>query len=408
MRILFVTTDEYPYFGTTSNLIKKLVFNGELNKDNKIGVLSIYNRYSQKSFEKVDGVYIYRVLAYEPLYTVDFWRNLKNQKIINRPFAIMEKMLESTYQVIGSRSRFFRPNNIFRLKQALEHIVDGNYDSVIPISGNYDSVIAVLFAKINAKKIFWQVDPCSTNLVRLKREKAISRFIEKKILKEFDLVLTDEIYYNELREIYGSIIDNKVKIFRLPLIDCSNNISRIKRDNKDTIDCVFTGLIYLGIRDPQYTIRLFNELGKDSNIKLHLYGPSKSDVPYKCSNSIEFHDKVNMEEAQKIIQNADFLVNIGNKMNNQIPSKIFEYISTGLPIINICKNRDCPTIKLLNNYGNSITLLEDNELFEIQLKELYIFIKTHFDKKIIKKEIVNNYFDYTPINCVSKLREYIV
>ena len=43
-------------------------------------------------------------------------------------------------------------------------------------------------------------------------------------------------------------------------------------------------------------------------------------------------------------------MNIGNAVDNQMPSKIFEYISTGKPIINIFKSTDCPTLKYLGRY----------------------------------------------------------
>lgn len=407
MRILFVTTDEYPYFGTTSNLIKKLVFDGGLIENNKIGVLSLYNHYSPKSLEKKDGVYIYRVLAYEPLYTVDFWKNLKNQKMINRPLAILEKLFESVYQFIGARSRLFRPNNVLRFKQALERIVDGKYDFVVPISGNYDSVIAVLLSNISAKKIFWQVDPCSTNLIRIKREKKLSKKIEKNIIDKFDAVLTEEIYFNELVSLYGRSIDNKVHIFHMPLIDVTKSINKRESYNKEEINCVFTGLIYLGIRDPGYTIKLFNELGKDGKIKLHLYGPERKEVPYECSDAIVFHKKVNMDEAKQIIRNADFLVNIGNKMSNQIPSKIYEYISTGLPIINIYKNSNCPSLNLLDKYSNCLNISENDLDFEKQIFISKEFIASNFGIKENLNKVKKEYVEYTPLYATSRFIQII-
>ncbi len=407
LKILFVTTDEYPYFGTTSNLIKKLVFDGGLIENNQIGVLSLCNNYSLKNFEIENGVKIYRTLSYGGITGEKFWQELDNHNMFEKILPLTEKTLWWLYEKSGSESRLFRPNNVFRLKQALERIINGKYDVVVPISGNYDAVIAVLLSNISAKKVFWQVDPCSTNLTRLKREKKLSERIEKSIIDNFDAVLTDEIYYKELLNIYGNSIANKCHIFHMPLIDVTNSINKRESYNKEEINCVFTGLIYLGIRDPGYTIKLFNELGKGGKIKLHLYGPERKDVPYECSDAIVFHRKVNMDEAKQIIQNADFLVNIGNKMSNQIPSKIYEYISTGLPIINIYKNSNCPSLKLVEKYTNSISVLEDFDMFDSQLKCLDDFIKLHLNKYIDNKIIEKYYYYYFPQNVSKEFSTYL-
>ena len=44
MKILFVTADQYPVFGTTVNILHKIIFEGNLDKSvEKIGVLSFVN-----------------------------------------------------------------------------------------------------------------------------------------------------------------------------------------------------------------------------------------------------------------------------------------------------------------------------------------------------------------------------
>ena len=55
---------------------------------------------------------------------------------------------------------------------------------------------------------------------------------------------------------------------------------------------------------------------------------------------------------------TDVLINIGNSVLNQMPSKIFEYISSGKPIINVFKSPDCPTLKYLTRYPLALNLFE--------------------------------------------------
>ena len=127
LRILFVTTDEYPFFGTTSNLIKKLVFDGGLIEKNQIGVLSLCNNYSKKNYEIVDGVKIYRTLSYGGIKGDKFWEELNNYNLFEKILPLTEKTAWWLYEKSGSGARLFRPNNVYRLKQALERIVNGKY-----------------------------------------------------------------------------------------------------------------------------------------------------------------------------------------------------------------------------------------------------------------------------------------
>ena len=48
--------------------------------------------------------------------------------------------------------------------------------------------------------------------------------------------------------------------------------------------------------------------------------------------------RVSHTVAIQYMSEADFLLNIGNSISSMVPSKIFEYISTGKPIISIYSN----------------------------------------------------------------------
>ena len=59
---------------------------------------------------------------------------------------------------------------------------------------------------------------------------------------------------------------------------------------------------------------------------------------------------VSSSEATSIRNNADFLINIDNTNMTQVPSKLFEYISTGKPIINFYFNDKSPSLVYLQRY----------------------------------------------------------
>ena len=51
-------------------------------------------------------------------------------------------------------------------------------------------------------------------------------------------------------------------------------------------------------------------------------------------------------------------VNMGNTVNNQMPSKVVEYISTGKPILNLSVNEKCSTLGLMKRYVNGFQVFE--------------------------------------------------
>lgn len=403
--ILFITTDDYPVFGTTSNLINKLIFDGEISNRFRIGVLTLQNGRTQKTVEKYKGVNIYRVPSYGNIHEKDYYTLFKSLDIQNKIGSFIEKSIIQIYEWINPGPLIYRFYNVNALIKGLEHLANKKYDIVVPISGNYDSLVAVLKSNIKAEKIFWQVDPCSTNLTRLDRERDRILRIEKEFVSSFDMVLTENIYYKELLRMYPD--NGNIYQFEFPLVnERYNGIYNIEFEN-DSINCVFAGLIYAGIRNPDYTLRLFREVLRDNKVKLHMVGVEKKELSELYKDVPICYGKVDMIKADTMVDSADFLVNIGNKMNNQIPSKLFEYISTGKPIINICKNRDCPSLELLSNYPYVLNLFEEDNIFEEQTLMLADFLKKYRNKRIDFSCIKDLYIDYTPRYCSEKFVEYI-
>ena len=403
MKILFVTTDEYPDFGTTSNLIKKVI-NGGLKKNNKIGVLSVCNSFSNKRHEFIDGIEVFRTPSSEYLHGKEYLRYLRKACIEDKVGTFVEKLTFTLRQKLSPGDHIIRDYNVRVLSQSIEYLTRDRYEVVIAISGNYDSVVALYVADTNAKKVFWQVDPCSTNLLRLPSEYYASLAIEKHILKEFDAIFTPKLYYDELVKLHKRDISDNLHILEFPLID--KRETYINDNNMKTKHCVFSGLIYSGIRDPRYTIKLFAEMN-NPNICLDFVGVSFEEIPSDLRRYVNCHGRVEMSVATSYVDSADFLVNIGNKMNNQIPSKLFEYISTGKPIINICKNRDCPSLDILKNYPLVISLFEEEDKYELQVIKLNEFIDKMIGKRVKFNYLEDNYRKYMPEYCAEVIKSVL-
>ena len=98
---------------------------------------------------------------------------------------------------------------------------------------------------------------------------------------------------------------------------------------------------------------------------------------------------ITAKELAEAYDRTDVLINIGNSVLNQMPSKIFEYINCGKPIINIYKSPECPTLKYLTKYPLALNIPEENIKTDLAQKaeEVKTFIKANKTNRVSAEEI---------------------
>ena len=393
MKILFITTDYYPYLGTTTNIFSKLFFEGNLSKIvDDITVCTIKKAINEPMISKIDGINIIRgeVLSYIKINNI-----IKSNRSIFYKFKSIIRKIYFWIYYKCNHNPAVRNYNVKDLVKILRTLNLKEYDAVIPIFGNYDTAAAVMKLRKDINKIIlYQVDPCSTNWTRNKKEREKALNFEKELYNIADRIITMPVIYDDIVNIVGN---NKYKFvpMELPLV-----VPNVTKTNNTIPKVVFSGFIYLGVRNPNYSIKIFKKLLEHKKCELHFVGVNETNLPKELRfENLICHGIVPAKTAERIIKEADFLLNIGNVMTNQIPSKLFDYFSTGKPIINICKNRNCPTISYCEKYGNSLILFEDDELYEEQENDLELFIKNKQGNVVSEKYIESTFFDCTPQYC---------
>lgn len=400
MKVLFVTNCSYPSSGTGTNIINKLLFDGNLiNKIDKLSVLCGKEDPDEKNFDEVNGIKIYRTSSYT-LYPKRKMGELRGKNIIQYLFAVLEKAIFHMEDKLLNNA-FGDRFAVKAFYSKLQEIDTSSYDVIISMSGRYYPSIAT--AKFCKRKkipfIFYQVDPCGSNQYLPKKSIQRRKRIEEDIYQVANFVITTDLIHNDVSEYLSHQLCDKIVEMEFPLISKPNTCSSNKEKNKAI--CVFSGSIYGGIRDPKYTLEMFRELNKEGIVEIHFAGMNPEEL--YDAEFVKCHGVLPINEAMRLNLSADFLINIGNSVTNQVPSKLFDYISTGKPIINVCKNRNCPTIKYMEKYPIGINLFEDIEDFNRQVDLLRKFIITNTGKKESFSNIKAIFQECTPEYCAEKL-----
>ena len=124
---------------------------------------------------------------------------------------------------------------------------------------------------------------------------------------------------------------------------------------------VYLGSLFQGFRQPDYLISLFRAAVYDDSYQLHFYsrGSCEETLAHAVEESrgaVSSHGFVGHAEVPNILANADILVNIGVSNSTAISSKIFEYMSTGKPVLHIYYLDDDVNLSYLASYPRSLSV----------------------------------------------------
>ncbi len=130
----------------------------------------------------------------------------------------------------------------------------------------------------------------------------------------------------------------KQSILHLPIIQPAAKLSEDnaghRSDGRTVV--IYSGLFYEKIRNPEMMLKVFASL--PDKYVLHLYTRGCQDKVKEYTDrypkKIIYHGFVPPDELEKRLSAADAFINIGNNVVNQVPSKLYDYIAQGKPVIN--------------------------------------------------------------------------
>ena len=384
LRLLLITDALYPYLNANSEIVYRLA--RELGKKYSCQI-TILGSNERDICSQEDGIRTCSFHSIEKYHSIQEnnpqkWKRML--KIICDPECLRYYATIKINHKAAEHKEY-----LYAISKELKR---EKYDCIIGFSNPFDSLRALSRIQTRVPYIAYKLDPCANRFYhdhykwRKKEEERADR--------KAAAIITTDLIRNDYPSNTKKDIIEKINVLQFP------NVIRYNREplglgDKDHIHCVFTGTLYREIRNPRYTIELFAAL-KQEPVTFHIFGMNYSALPECLPDNVITHGLVLSDEALGYMQGADVLVNIGNAFLNLMPSKLLTYISLGKPILNIIKDRRCPTIPYIDKYPLKLSVLETTEPTKDDIGRVRDFILSSKGKHVPFEQIEKLYEDCTP------------
>jgi len=241
--------------------------------------------------------------------------------------------------------------------------------SYTPIEG---VVAAAKYKKNNSNSriIYYSTDTLSneqgeSGFLSPKKRTELGLKWEKLLFSIYDRIILMECHRAHYEKEFFGPYKNKFVFVSFPLI-VRQDTGRSKYNSQTSKKIVFAGNLYKKMRNPSYICNLM--ISSFDNSEVHLLfiggGDCNDELVEACGKShgmVEYSGFMPYSYVKNALDEADVLLSIGNAFSTMCPSKIYEYMSTGKPIIHSYTYEEDPCLEPLLRYGNALLLKEGKE-----------------------------------------------
>lgn len=182
-------------------------------------------------------------------------------------------------------------------------------------------------------------------------------------------------------------------------------------EKRHTIRCAYVGTLYPVLRSPEHLVSLIARMdGQDMGF--YFFGLRQELVLQardyaQAKDNIICKGVVGMEVATGVLASADILINIDNKASNQVPSKIFDYMSTGKPVINLYYNENSAALQYFRRYPLCLNLLMDEDRLDDNAAQIKAFIQAHHGEQMAFSDVHTRLKSCTPDHVADQMLQMI-
>lgn len=409
--LVFVLGTFYPSHSANGLCIQKII--PSLIKKYKITLICFKTEKHLPTIEEKDDLTIIRIEDWEMKKRNSIKYNLQNNN--NKSVDIYNLMLLRAIQI----QKYLK---MILAKQTINKIVVEKYinelrkietpiDVLVPVCFPFESIIATLKYKKahneSVKVIPYLFDKYSAsetahrNVWNKKIKMNNHLKLEKKMLEKSNYILCSMDWEPHFKQYFMEYMD-KVEVTDIPVLVPLISQASINYDN-DKINFAYTGALNKKNRNPKYTLEIISRcMEKEPECIFHIYTSGDCDsIIHHYSKmkpgQIINHGSVPVEVAHSAIKNADFLISVGNKDITQTPSKIYEYMASGKPIVHFYQSIEDPVISILAQYSKSCCVKQSEMHSKENIKTIVEFITINYNTPVIPfEEVKKQFFKATP------------
>lgn len=299
-------------------------------------------------------------------------------------------------------------------QQTLNCLSIASDDLIIPVSAPFESVYAVAKHKKNSNIDYCYIpllydlfkDCLFTNRGRFNRRikfKENSK-IENYSFKQCDGIISLDSWKGKIKS------KNNIHFVDVPLlVKYDANIKRTVEHDPEKNILVYCGNFSNSIRKPTFFVDFMTQLlSVKANYELHLYGNGNQFKEIKKLHNrfpkqVFLHGFVEQSIVQQVQACADCLINVGNSNNDQIPSKIYNYMAMCKPIICLSNSINDLSLRTMSSYPLLISVVKDQHE---GINQIIKRIDTISSQTVSFQEIRSCLYRATPSYTVEILLEY--
>ncbi len=409
--VAFIIGSYYPDFsavGYCAYQVQKYLVD-----DFRISVVSLRNDLAQPLDETLGQIEIHRVET----------RHLKRRNALMKGTGVRARGLLFLLRIWGAVKRLLSPETIDRaLVDAYLNQLNGmeqKPDAIVPLVFPFESVVAALaYKKDNPDVAVYPylfddfVESGSLHVLAIARIFKQRRHLrlERKMLEEADAVLSMNPLREHFERHFETSLLEKILYQEHPLLTRPARTGPAP-DDRVTKMC-FTGSLTKKVREPDYLLCLLRASRAGVFIRADFYvmGNDADKVKNeKLDDAIEIvnHGRVPKPVADDAVSDAHILLNLGEVRGKQISSKIFEYMSTGKPIVHLAYVKNDAVSKILEKYPLALCLEQDRGRFEENVSLLSEFIDKHRSSRLAFAEVEALYPEALPSVTASIIKHLV-
>lgn len=269
-----------------------------------------------------------------------------------------------------------------------------HFDAVCAVCAPYRTAFALETAHITGKKLLWQLDPYASN----QDYQAPGGFAREGQL--LDALDASFITPQALPDYEGGPLSpwrEKVHLLGFPVLLPGQPVPA-----HTGIRCVFCGSLYPTVREPDFALSLFTALN-EPDVTLTMAGGGWQRFAAQAQQAAEvLGDRfvrpgpVPPAQAAALETGADILLSLGNRYDNQMPSKLFGYLGTGKPVLHLAVSPTDPTLPYLARYPLALVLHQQEGVTPAVVDRLRGWLRTVLGQRLPYEQVAALYPEFTP------------